>query len=59
MQDVLRQLQAEGYEVDEAHFEYLSPSRYEHINRLGKYSFAKPDQLDSMRRRPLRHPNEN
>ena len=35
MQEVLQQLRAEGYPVEEAHFEYLSPSRYEHINRLG------------------------
>lgn len=56
MQEVLQQLQAEGYPVDEAHFEYLSPSRYEHINRLGKYSFENPAQVDPLHRRPLRQP---
>lgn len=55
MQEVLQQLQAEGYVIDEAHFEYLSPCRYEHINRLGKYSFA--DLTESgLSRRPLRKP---
>lgn len=55
MQDVLRQLQAEGYEVDETYFEYLSPGRYEHINRLGKYSFADSAAFEAGHRRPLRN----
>jgi TnpA family transposase len=55
MQDVLRQLQIEGYPIDEAHFTYLSPGRYEHINRLGKYSFATPTG-SGLYRRPLRKP---
>ena len=58
MQEVLQQLRAEGYSVDEAHFQYLSPSRYEHINRLGKYSFTNPAHLDPLHRRPLRHPGD-
>ena len=57
MQEVLRQLQAEGYPINEDHFEYLSPSRYEHINRLGKYSFVNQTLFDSTHRRPLRHPD--
>jgi TnpA family transposase len=40
MQYILKQLHSEGIAIDEAHFEYLSPGRYEHINRLGKYSFT-------------------
>lgn len=56
MQEALQQLQAEGYPVDETHFEYLSPSRYEHINRLGKYSFESPAQVGPQHRRPLRRP---
>jgi len=59
MQDVLRQLQSEGYAVEEAHFEYLSPGRFEHVNRLGKYSFSNPAPFDSDHRRPLRNPKEN
>lgn len=58
MQEVLRQLQAEGYAVEEAHFDYLSPCRYEHINRLGKYSFTNSGDLDSTHRRPLRDPTD-
>ena len=57
MQDILSQLQSEGYVIDEAHFEYLSPGRYEHINRLGKYSFTDPpDQVPSL---PLLNPRSN
>ena len=37
---------------------YLSPSRYEHINRLGKYSFTNPARLDPLHRRPLRQPGD-
>lgn len=59
IQDVLRQLQKEGYPIDEAHFEYLSPGRFEHVNRLGKYSFSTPALFDSTHRRPLRNPKEN
>jgi len=57
-QEVLRQRQAGGCPVNEAHFEYLSPSRCEHTHRLGKYSFTNPAQLDPSHRRPLRHPSD-
>ena len=57
MQEVVQQLRAEGYPVEEAHFKYVSPGRYEHITRLGKYSFTNPAQLDPSHRRPLRHPS--
>ncbi|TGE20537.1 hypothetical protein E5K00_21320 [Hymenobacter aquaticus] len=56
MQEAVWPLQAQGYPVDETHFEYLLPSRYEHINRLGKYSFANPAQVDPQHRRSLRQP---
>ncbi|WP_262710223.1 hypothetical protein [Hymenobacter jeollabukensis] len=36
--------------MDETHFEYLSPSRYEHINQLGKYSFESPAQVGPQHR---------
>lgn len=56
MQETLRQLQSEGYEVNEILYEHLSPCRYEHINRLGKYSFESSTQFDDTHRRPLRNP---
>ncbi|PRY27842.1 Tn3 transposase DDE domain-containing protein [Spirosoma oryzae] len=59
MQEVLRQLHAEGYAVDEAHFDSLSPCRYEHINRLSKYTFTNSGDLDSTHRRPLRDTGNN
>lgn len=58
MQDILSQLESEGYAIDEAHFEYLSPGRYEHINRLGKYSFTDPAG-SGVPRRPLRDPSSD
>lgn len=58
MQEVLRQLKSEGYPVDETHFEHLSPCRFEHINRLGKYSFESSSAFDRGNRRPLRRPDK-
>ena len=58
MHEVLQQLRADGYPVDEAHFKYLSTSRYEHIDRLDKYSFTNPAHLDPLHRRPLRQPGD-
>lgn len=55
MQEALQQLQQEGYPVDEAYFEYLSPCRFEHINRLGKYSFSESSPYNLTNRRPLRN----
>lgn len=57
-QQVLQQLQAEGYPVEKAPFQYLSPTRYEHINRLGNHSFPNPAPLDPLHRRPRRHPSD-
>ena len=54
MQEVLRQLASEGYAIDETHFEHLSPCRFEHINRLGKYSFDNSSGFGSGNLRPLR-----
>jgi Tn3 transposase DDE domain len=52
MDAVLDQLRAEGYEVlpeDEAR---LSPFGHEHINMLGRYSFAVPDAVARGELRP-------
>jgi len=43
-QEIIKQLHQEGYVVDEndrpaTRFEFISPAPFEHINRLGKYSF--------------------
>jgi len=39
MQEILKELQEEGYVVDTLDISHLSPARFAHINRLGKYSF--------------------
>lgn len=54
IQEVLKQLQNEGIRVDENDFEHISPAPFEHINRLGKYSFEIAFEMDSNGLRPLR-----
>ena len=54
MNAVLNQLRQEGYRVlpiDEAR---LSPFGHEHINFLGRYSFAVPGAVTHGELRPLR-----
>ena len=53
-QEVLKKYQADGHEVDENDFEHLSPSRFAHINRLGRYTFQQIDEFASNGLRPLR-----
>lgn len=58
MDAVLDQLRAEGYPVmpeDEAR---LSPFGHEHINLLGRYSFAVPEAVARGELRPLRDVTE-
>jgi TnpA family transposase len=58
MDAVLAQLRAEGFKVlpdDEAR---LSPFGHEHINMLGRYSFAVPDAVSRGELRPLRTAGE-
>jgi hypothetical protein len=58
MDAVLDQLRAEGYSVrleDEAR---LSPFVHEHINMLGRYSFAVPEAVARGELRPLRNASE-
>ena len=56
---ILDQLRMEGYDVkleDEAR---LSPFGHDHINMLGRYSFAIPDAVVRGELRPLRTANES
>jgi hypothetical protein len=55
-QKILEQLRVEGYSVKEEDLSYLSPTKYEHINRLGKYSFQTSSELMANGLRPLRNP---
>lgn len=39
MQKVLKELESEGATIEQEDINHLSPARFSHINRLGKYSF--------------------
>ncbi|MBN8820427.1 MAG: Tn3 family transposase [Spirosoma sp.] len=56
IQEILKQLQKEGYEVLEKDLEHISPAPFEHINRLGKYDFKNQIGLQDNGLRPLRQP---
>lgn len=57
-QQVIEQLQKEGHSVLTEDVSHLSPARFEHINRLGKYSFQTSPELQNKGFRPLRQPSE-
>jgi len=59
MQEVITQLRAEGYPVQDEDLVHLSPARFEHINRLGKYTFAEQETLLRSGLRPLRQPGHS
>ncbi len=52
----LAQLRRDGYPVEDADVERLSPLIHDHINLLGRYHFTNPDNLGGGRLRPLRAP---
>lgn len=54
----LEQLRQEGYPVQEEDIARLSPFVHEHINLLGRYSFAVPEEVIRGELRPLRNPND-
>ena len=58
-QEIIKQLHQQGYVVDEKDFEFISPAPFEHINRLGKYSFNTNPDLGDNGLRPLRKPKLN
>jgi hypothetical protein len=50
------QLRLEGHAVGEADVARLSPLVHDHINMLGRYSFAMPETVVRGELRPLRNP---
>lgn len=52
----LEQLRKEGFVVRDEDVARLSPLNYDHINMLGRYSFAMPDIVAKGGLRPLRDP---
>lgn len=58
MEAALAQLRAEGSKVNAEDLARLSPLGYEHINFLGRYSFALAEPIARGEWRPLRTPEE-
>jgi TnpA family transposase len=56
MEAALDQLRKEGYEVRKEDVARLSPLVHNHINMLGRYSFAVPEAVSRGELRPLRNP---
>jgi TnpA family transposase len=54
MWEVIKQLQAEGFNINEEDLKHISPARYEHINVYGKYSFPVGETLNLQDLRELR-----
>lgn len=58
MEEALKQVQKQGNPVEKEDIERLSPLGFEHINLLGRYSFALPESVNRGAFRPLRNPEE-
>ena len=58
MDAALEQLRQEGYPVLDEDVARLSPFGHEHINLLGRYTFAVPEVVTRGELRPLRNPKE-
>jgi TnpA family transposase len=56
MEAALDQLRKEGHEVRKEDVARLSPLVHDHINMLGRYSFAVPEAVSRGELRPLRNP---
>ena len=56
IQEIIKELKNEGYEINEDDFEHISPAPFEHINRLGKYNFKDEIKLEENGLRALRKP---
>jgi Tn3 transposase DDE domain len=56
VQEILKELKEEGYEVNVEDFDHFSPAVFEHINRLGKHNFKDEIKLEENGLRALRKP---
>jgi TnpA family transposase len=59
MEAALDWLRREGYPVRDQDVAHLSPLIYDHINVLGRYSFAVPESVARGELRPLRNPADD
>lgn len=53
-QKIIERLRKQGKSPTEEDIQHLSPARFEHINRLGRYTFKPTDELQNGKLRPLR-----
>jgi hypothetical protein len=58
MDAALEQLRMEGFPVNDEDVVRLSPFIQEHLNMLGRYSFAMSEEVKRGELRPLRKPND-
>lgn len=58
MEAALDQLRQEGFPVRDEDVARLSPLTHDHINMLGRYSFAVPEAVARGELRPLRNPDD-
>ncbi|HKM84158.1 MAG TPA: Tn3 family transposase [Candidatus Acidoferrum sp.] len=58
MDAAVKQLSAEGYEVQPEDIARLSPLGHKHVNMLGRYAFTLPDTVARGELRPLRDPRK-
>ena len=56
IQAVIDQLKAEGYVIEESDLIRVSPCRFKHINKYGKYHFNVERERNREQLRPLRQP---
>ncbi|MEK7400575.1 MAG: Tn3 family transposase, partial [Candidatus Poribacteria bacterium] len=56
IQAIIEQLRKEGYTVDENDLTHVSPCRFDHVNKYGKYYFNVDNERNRELLRPLRQP---
>lgn len=56
IQAMVEQLKAEGYEVLDSDLVHISPCRFDHINKYGKYEFNVEKELGREELRSIQTP---
>ena len=54
MQAIIDQLKTEGHVIQDSDLVHISPCRFDHINKYGKYSFNVDKELNRKELRTLR-----
>jgi hypothetical protein len=54
IQAIVDKLKSEGYTIKKEDLQHVSPCRFNHINRFGRYSFNVEEELNRIGLRPLR-----